>query len=274
MSTSEGYVLNTLQTPEPIKPLYDAIDRGVTTRDSLGEELGFDEERLRDGLNGLRQYRMIGKEDYGFYTAGYAFGTGDDNRDFRLTILHNLTQECVGPDWGKQSVVLLILKYMLEHGVQYFENDDEDLYSTVDDWYRSELGYDPQSSQGSITLNRPKFVNWSRQANFLGLVYKTNGREHAVRPDPELIEASIRLAADGDEYLGIREYFGWLQQNLLPITLQDGAVPAPLARLLFELVRDGTVRLVERGDAGAVGLNDVPRRSGIDTEANTIEVVS
>lgn len=274
MSTSEGYVLNTLQTPEPIKPLYDAIDRGVTARDELEAELGFDEERLSDGLNGLRQYRMIGKEDYEFHTVEYAFDTGDDDRDFRLTILHNLARECTGPDWGKQSVVLLIYKYMLEHDVQYFENNDTGLYDRIDDWYRSELSYDPQSSQGSITLNDPKFVNWSRQANFLGLVYKTTGREHAVRPTPELIEASVRLAADGDDYLGIREYFEWLQTNLLPVTLQEGTVPAPLARLLFELVRDGTIRLVERGDAGAVGLDDVPRRSGIDTEANTIEVVS
>jgi hypothetical protein len=274
MSTSEGYVLNTLQTPEPIRPLYDAIDRGITTREKLEAELGFDDERIRDNLNGLQQYRMIGKEEYEYHTAGFAFDTGDDDRDFRLSILHNLARECRPPDWGKQSVVLLIYKYLLEHGIQYFENDDEDLYDKIDDWYRNELGYDPYSSQGPITLNRPKFVNWSRQANFLGLIYKTNGREHAVRPDSDLIEASIRLAADGDTYIGIREYFGWLQEHLVPVELQDGAVPPSLARILFELVREDVIRLVERGDAGAVDLDDVPQRMGIDAEANTIEVMS
>lgn len=272
MSTSEGYVLNTLQTPEPIRPLYDAIDRGITDEEDLLEETGFDKNRLDNARNGLRQLRMIGRDEYEDYTADLAFDTGDRDRDFQMTILHNLSQECTPPDWGKQAVVLLVYEYMLNKNVQYFENNDEALYNNIDDWYRQEREYDPQSGQGSITLNRPKFVNWSRLANFLGLVYKTNGREHAVRPDPDLIVNSIRLAADGDEYVGIREYFEWLRESLFQVRLQNGAIPEPLARVLFNLVRDGEIELVERGDAGAVKLSNVPPRVGIDADANTIEV--
>jgi hypothetical protein len=273
MSTSEGYILNALQTPEPMRPVYEAIDRGYSTKEDILEETGLSEGLFDQAWSGLQLLRLVGREDHEYYTADLVWDTGHRSRDFRMTALHNLAQECTPPDWGKQAAPLLIYQYLLEEDIQYFENNDEGLYTEIDDWYRSEKGYDPQSSQGSITLNEPKFVNWSRQAAFLGLIYKTNGREHALRPDPQLIEESIRLAADGNRYVGMRAYIDWLQDNLIQVSLTaDGRIPTALARTLYNLVRDDRIRLVERGDAGAIGLSNTPSSEGIDTEANTIEL--
>lgn len=270
---SEGYILNALQTPASMRPIYDAIDRGVANEDQLRSETGLSEKLFDQARAGLRLLRLVGRENGDYYTADFACDTGNRDLNFRLTALHNLAQECDPREWGKQSVVLLVYEYLLENNIQYLENNDRALYEDIDDWYRQEQGYDPQSSQGSITLNEPKFVNWSRQAAYLGLIYKTNGREHAVRPDPELITASIGLAADDDGYVGLAEYVEWLNNNLIRVSLTpSGRIPAPLARSLYNLVRDGWIRLVERGDAGVVGLQNTPGRAGIDAEANTIEL--
>lgn len=275
MSTSEGYILNALQTPTPMRPIYDSVDRGHTTKEAIIEDTGLAENIFDQAFQGLQLLRLIGRKEHEYYAADLEWETGDAKLDFQLSALYNLSQECTSEDWGKQAVVLLTYQYLLQKDVQYFENNDEGLYTNIDDWYRSEKGYDPQSSQGSITLNKPKFVNWSRLADYLGLIYKTNGREHAVHPDPRIVRESIRIAADGNEFIGIRSYVRWLQENLLQVELTgDGRIPAPFARVLYNLVRDGHIRLVERGDEGAVGLNRVPLRDGIDSEANTIEVLS
>jgi hypothetical protein len=93
-----------------------------------------------------------------------------------------------------------------------------------------------------------------------------------------MVYQSIRLAIEdegAEDRVTIVDYVGWLRDNLLLVELtDDGNVPSPLARVLFNLVRDGRIRIVERGDVGAVGLNGVPRREGIDKEANSIGVVA
>jgi len=150
------------------------------------------------------------------------------------------------------------------------------LYDEINAWQRREKNYVPQSKQGEIDLNKPKFVNWSRLVDFLGLVHKARGREHLVYPDPRIISTSIELAIkeEGtDDRIEIKQYLRWLRNNLLQVDIiGEGAVPAPLARVLYNLVRDGEILLTEYGDAGAVKLDRTPGRSGIDKEANTIEV--
>jgi hypothetical protein len=275
MSSSEGYILNALQTPPPIQPIYDSLQAGNTTREAIMEDTGIEEGTFDQAFQGLQLLRLVGREEHEYYPADLTWETGDHRLDIRMTALHNLAAECTPNDWGKQAVVLLSYQYLLKEDIQYFENDDEGLYTAIDDWYRQEKRYDPQSSQGSIHLNKPKFVNWSRLLDYLGLIYKTTGREHAVYPDEAIVRESIRLAADDDEYVEIRDYLHWLQRNLIQVELtRDGSVPAPFARVLFNLVRDDHIRLVERGDAGAVGLSRVPSRDGIDPAANTIKRIS
>lgn len=277
MSSSEGYILNAVQTPGPLYPVYRSIGRGNETKATITSDTGI-EAGLDAALDGLRLLRLIGREDGAYYTSDYVWETGDHRRDFKLSALHHLTQECDPGAWGKQAVVLLNYRYLLDNEIQYFENNDQALYSDIDTWFQSELKYTPQSSAGRITYNDPKFGNWTRLVHFLGLVHKVRGREHTVYPDPDLIETSLGLAVadrgldvDGTPGIEIEQYLRWLRENLLYVDqTADGQVPEGLARILFELVRDGAIQVVEYGDAGAIGLGGVPPYDGIDNEANTI----
>lgn len=276
MSSAEGYILNAIQTPGPLLPVYRSVDRGNRTKTMIEEDTGID-AGLDATLDGLLLLRMIGKEDGEYYTSGYEWETGTSDRDFKLTVLHNLARECVSGSWGKQAVVLLNFSYLLENDIQYFVNNEEGLYTKIDDWFK-EINYTPQSQAGRIVHNDNKFANWTRLVHFLGLVHKIRGREHTVYPAPELVRASLELAVDdrgidvdGTPGIEVEQYLRWLRQNLLYVNqTSDGNVPEGLARVLFELVRDGEIRFVEYGDAGAVGLGGVPPYEGIDREANTI----
>jgi hypothetical protein len=273
---SEGYILNALQTPAVLRPVYESVRSGNVTKDAIKEDTRLGKNLLEQGLNGLQLVRLLGRDEGKYYVIDPPWELDDDDLAFRMAILHNLADECTPNDWGKQAVVLLNYQYLLQEDIQYFENDDEVLYDEINAWQRREKNYVPQSKQGEIDLNKPKFVNWSRQVEYLGLVHKARGREHLVYPDPDMVEASIEIAveeAGADGRIGIRQYLGWLRENLLQVeTTDEGAVPTALARILYNHVRDGAIRLTEYGDAGAIKLDRTPRRDGIDKEANTIEL--
>jgi hypothetical protein len=282
MSSAEGYILNAVQTPGPLYPVYKSVASGHRAKEAIKADAGVD-SNLDATLNGLRLLRLIGREDGEYYTSGYEWDTGSDERDFKLTALHNLAQECDESDWGKQAVALLNYSYLLENNVQYFENNEEPLYNDkngIDSWFAA-IDYRPQSQQGRITHNDNKFANWTRLMHFLGLVHKVRGREYTVYPNPDLIRTSLELAVDdlgieigGAPGIEIERYLHWLRENLLYVTkTPDGQVPEGLARVLFELVRDNEIEVVEYGDAGAIGLGGVPPYDGIDNEANTIKLV-
>jgi hypothetical protein len=276
MSETEPYILNAVQTPAPLRTVYRSIERGNTTKEAIVEDTVLDENLLNQGLTGLRAIGLIGRQEPDYYTVDLPWHTGDDGLDFRLGVLHELAADTDELDWGKQSVVLLNYQYLLQEERQAFESDDSTLYETINRWHR-EQGYVPRSQQGKIDLNGPKFNNWARLVTFLGLVYKANGRTHTMYPDPDIIEQSIRLATDADSNsnrITIVDYIHWLQENLLLVDLtSDGNVPASISRVLFDLVREDRLRIVESGDVSAVGLNGIPRRAGIDREANSLEVM-
>jgi hypothetical protein len=275
MSSSEGYILNAVQTPGPLYPVYRSIESGKGTKSEIREHTSIN-SGLDAALDGLQLLRLIGREDGEYYTSLYQWDVESDELGFKLTALHNLAQECIG-EWGKQAVVLLNYSYLLQNDIQYFENNEERVYSDIDDWFK-EVGYQPQSKKGVITHNDLKFGNWTRLVHFLGLVHKVRGREHTVYPDPELIRKSLEFATteagtdvDGAPGIEIEEYLRWLRENLLYVeSTPDGDIPEGLARVLFELARDREIRIVEYGDAGTVGLGGVPPYNGIDRQANTI----
>lgn len=276
MSETEAYILNAVQTPAPLRTVYDAIDRGNTTKDELQADTALSDDLLGQGLTGLQIVGLIGRQEPDYYTVDLPWQTGDDNLDFRMGILHNVAVDATPGDWGKQSALLVNYRYLLDENIQVFDNDDSVVYREMDN-LAEDLGYSPQSKQGVIKMNDVKFVNWSRLAAYLGLVYKANGRTHTMYPDEDLIYHSVRLAieANGGERVGLEEYVDWLNDNLLLLSLtSDRNVPGPLSRVLFNLVADGRIRVVESGDAGAVGLMNVPTREGIDRDANAIEVVA
>jgi hypothetical protein len=278
MSSSEGYILNAVQTPGPLLPVYRSIADGAETRDEIAADTGID-SGLTAALDGLQLLRMIGKEAGEYYAQPYEWDGGDDAWSFKLTALHNLAQECVEGAWGKQAVVLLNYHYLLENDIQFFENNEEPLYTDIDAWFKT-IDYQPRSQQGLITHNDEKFANWTRLVHFLGLVHKVRGREHTVYPHPSLVRSSLELATadsglsvDGAPAIEIDRYLQWLRENLLFVrTTADGTIPEGLSQVLFELVRDKEIRFIEYGDAGAVGLGGVPPYDGIDSQANTITI--
>ncbi|MFD1646885.1 hypothetical protein [Haloarchaeobius litoreus] len=275
---SEGYILNAVQSPGFLRPVYEAVQEGSATRDEIRSTTGLHEDAVKQATDGLRYVRLLGKEDGEYYTGSLPWKTGDEELSFRMAILHNLAAECDPSDWGKQAVVLLNYQYLLEKDVQYFQNDDQVIYGEINDWHRSEKDYVPMSKQGEIDLNKNKFVNWSRIVTYLGLAHKARGREHTVYPDPEIVETSIRLAIEdsgSDGRIEIKQYVDWLSEELLPVSLRsDGSIPPAFSRVLYNLVRDERIELVEYGDAGAVSLAGTPGRPGISADANAIEVVS
>ncbi|QSG02812.1 hypothetical protein [Natranaeroarchaeum sulfidigenes] len=275
---SEGYILNALQTPGVLRPVYESVCRGNGTRLTVRHDTGLDRDAVQQATDGLRYVRLLGQEDGEYYAADIPWEIESDALEFRMAVLHNLAQECTPGDWGKQAVVLLNYQYLLEKDIQYFKNDDSVLYDSINEWHRNEKNYIPMSQQGEIDLNKNKFVNWTRIIAYLGLVHKASGREHTVYPDPDIVETSIQLAIEergSNGRIEIEKYLDWLRKNLFPITrTSSGELPASLSRILYNLVRDGTISLVEYGDAGAVSLARTPRRDGIDAEANTIEVMS
>lgn len=275
---SEGYILNTLQTPALLQPVYESVQHGSVTRAEIADDTGLNDEAVQQATDGLRYVHLLGREDGEYYVVDPPWSFNDSDLEFRMAVLHNLAGECTPGDWGTQAIVLLNYQYLLQEDVQYFRSDDEVLYDAINTWHRDNKNYVPMSSQGEIDLNKNKFVNWTRIVDYLGLVHKARGREHTVYPDPEIVAASIELAVDDDGTDGrieISGYLAWLRENLLPVELtSSGDVPAPLSRILYTLVRDGRLRLVEYGDSEAVSLARTPRRDGIATEANTLEVVA
>lgn len=275
---SEGYILNTLQTPALLRPVYNSVYRGNVTESAIRDDTGLDEKAVQQATDGLRYVRLLGRENGEYYAAAIPWEIEDNSLEFRMAVLHNLAQECTPDDWGKQAVVLLNYQYLLEKDVQYFKSDDPVLYDSINKWHRDEKSYVPMSQQGEIDLNKNKFVNWTRIVAYLGLVHKASGREHTIYPNPKVVDASISLAVEErgtDIRIEIERYLDWLRENLfLVTTTSESKVPAALGRVLYNLVRDGNIHLVEYGDAGAVSLARTPYRDGIDPEANTIEITN
>jgi hypothetical protein len=273
---SEGYILNTLQTPAFLHPVYESIRSGNRTREEIETHTGLETDPVQQATDALRYCRLLGKEDGEYTEVAPKWELPNQSLAFRMSILHSLAQECRPGDWGKQAAVLLNYQYLLQEDIQYFENDDQAVYDAINEWHRTEKNYTPMSQQGEIDLNKPKFVNWSRFVDYLGLVHKARGREHTVYPDPEIISTAISLAITerGEKRrIEIETFLDWLQENLLAVSLtSDGNVPASLSRVLYNLVRDGDISLVEYGDAGAVSLARTPTHDGIDADANTLEV--
>lgn len=276
MSDSEAYILNAVQTPTALRTVYDAIERGYTTKEALRADTCLSGDLLDQGLTGLQIVGLIGRQEPNYYPVEFPWQTGDDDLDFRMAILHNVAADAISGDWGKQSVLLLNYQYLLDEDVQVFETKDRTVYEQMDE-LASERGYRPESKQGPITMNDVKSVNWARFATYLGLIHKANGRTHTTYPDEELIYQSVVLATGSEvgERITLEAYLEWLNDNLLLLSLtDDGNLPGPLSRVLYNLVADGRIRIVESGDAGTVRLLNVPTREGIDRDANSIEVVA
>ena len=286
MSTSEKYVLNTVQNPKLLEIAYRSIERGNRSEDELAADTGLstdeDSGTLGQATDGLLTFGLVGKTDYEYSAEPLAFDTGDWRRDFMMTLLHNVARDADESDWGKQSVVLLNYEYLLANNVQYFQGTDNELIDKIDRWHQ-ELGFTPRNKQGNRQkLNSEKFNHWRNQAEYLGLIHPTRGTSstYTVAPNPELVCTSVKEACkevgDGDGIETV-DYLTWAATNFLRIPLTtEREFTEPVARTFYRLARQGALEFVKRGDEGEIGFQGVPttKNDRIAKNANYIRMHS
>ena len=272
------YALNTVQNPELLEVAYRAIQAGAKTESVLEEALAIDSDTVGLITSGLRIFNLGGKSDFEYELTSLGFEAGSFLNEFRLHILNSVASEANSNDWGLQSAVLLNLEYLLKENETRFVQSDEGLIKRIDDWH-VEQGYEPQSSSGRMELNRPKFSLWTNQATYLGLLhgYK-EGRKNAytVRFDPDLVRETIEIGAEqageGDG-INFNEYLKWLSKTFIrvPITAEN-AIPKPFARTLYELVRNGKLKITKSGDPTALDLPGIPAHENIAKTPNYLRI--
>lgn len=282
---TEGYILNAVQTATPLPIVYRSVERGNGTAGEIEDDTRLSENQVTNALSGLRLVRLIEKVDRYRTVDTTVSDRFDDRRQFQLSVLHNLTLEAqpASNEWGKQSAIIVNFEHLVESNTQLFNRTDQAVADDMDTFQR-ELNYHPDDGQGDRNdMNADKLTNWTRTADLLGLVRQVQGTDYATAPDPWLLHTTMRLATeelsdpspDDSEHpcIEIQDYFRWMQENFLRISLtDDGKVPEILARTFEYLSRSDAIRLVEAGDAGAVGLSNVPTPRTMDPTANSIEV--
>ena len=282
---TEGYILNAVQTATPLPIVYRSVERGNGTAAEIEADTRLSENQISNALSGLRLVRLIEKVDRYRTVDVTVSDRFDDRRQFQLSVLHNLALEArpASDEWGKQSAIIVNFEHLVDSNTQLFNRTDQAVADDMDTFQR-ELNYHPDDGQGDRNdMNTDKLTNWTRTADLLGLVRQVQGTDYATAPDPWLLYATMRLATeelndpspDDSEHpcIEIQDYFRWMRENFLRISLtDDGKVPEILARSFEYLSRLDAIRLVEAGDAGAIGLSNVPTPRTMDPTANSIEV--
>jgi hypothetical protein len=275
--TDDGYVINTIQNPQSLKPVYDAIDRGNTTDAAIQEETALGSSAVDEGVKGLQRLGLLDSKDEEYDVQGYTWSTGQDILDFQLTALENLAGSLTPPDWGKQAVFLLNYAYLIKEDNQRFKDNDASLRRQMDQWERDTLDYYPMYRNDRIDLNKNKMENWGRLALYLGLLHKYDSREYIVSPTPAIIYQSIKRACDEEgrrvdeaPTIELPAYLEWLRTNLIYLPEDVNGVPAVLSRALYTLLQQDRIKLAELGDQGAVDFERIPAHDRRESAANTI----
>lgn len=275
--TDDGYVINTIQNPQVLKPVYDSIDRENTTDDAIIEDTALGSSAVDEGVKGLQRLGLLDTKDEEYEVREYTWSTGRDMLDFQLTALENLAGSLTPPDWGKQAVFLLNYAYLIKEDDQRFMDDDSSLRRQMDQWERDTLDYYPMYRNSRIDLNKNKMENWGRLALYLGLLHKYDSREYIVSPTTAIIHQSIVRACteegrtvNGEPTIELPAYLDWLRSNLLYIPEEITRVPAVMSRALYTLLQQKRIKLAELGDQGAVDFERMPTHNRRESAANTI----
>lgn len=279
--TDDGYVINTIQNPQSLKPVYDSIDRGNLTDEAIQEDTALGSSAVDEGVKGLQRLGLLDSTDGEYEVEEYTWSTGQETLDFQLTALSNLADSLTPPDWGKQAVFLLNYGYLIKEDSQRFKDDDASLRRQMDQWERDTLDYNPMYRNDRIDLNKNKMENWGRLALYLGLLHKYDSREYIAAPNPAIIHHSIKRASsergrsvDGEQTIELPSYLDWLRSNLLYLPEDITSVPAVLSRTLYTLLQHEQIRLAELGDQGAVDFDRMPTHDRREAAANTIVLTS
>jgi len=277
----QGYLLNTIQNPRSLKPVYESVNRGNTTDDEIVNDTGLSAAAVDEGAKGLQRLGLLDSKDEEYTVRDYTWSTGDEILDFQLTSLEHLASSLTPPDWGKQAVFHLNYGYLIKEDYQRVNDNDEAIRKQMDRWERDTLEYYPTYRGDRIDLNPNKMENWGRLATYLGLLHQYETHEFTVYPDPSLIYHSIKRAhdaagrtVDGNPVIEVPTYLHWLSNNLLYLPDDTGSVPAILSRSLYQLMNEERIRLAEIGDQGAVAFDRMPTHNRREQSANSIVITS
>lgn len=277
----QGYLLNTIQNPRSLKPVYESVNRGNTTDDEIVDDTGLSAAAVDEGAKGLQRLGLLDSKDEEYTVRDYTWSTDDETLDFQLTALEHLASSLTPPDWGKQAVFHLNYAYLIKEDYQRINDNDEAVRKQMDRWERDTLEYYPTYRGDRIDLNPNKMENWGRLATYLGLLHQYETHEFTVYPDPSLIYHSIKQAhdaagrtVDGNPVIEVPTYLDWLSNNLLYLPDDTGGVPAILSRSLYQLMNEERIRLAEIGDQGAVAFDRMPTHNRREQSANSIVITS
>lgn len=272
------YALNEVQNPRLLEIAYQAIEEGAKTEEDLKAAIAIDQDKIKLINSGFGVFNLGGKSDFEYQLTPLKFDASTFRNEMRLHILHSIASRARPNDWGLQSVVLLTIEYLLRNEVTRFAQIDTSLRTKIDNWH-VEIGYEPQSGNGRMKLNKTKFSLWTNQAEYLGLLYyfkEGNKGNYIVRFDPSLIFDTIQIAVEehGEgNGIGFGQYLDWLNDTFLRIPLShEGAVPRPFARALYQLVTDGDLQIVKSGDPAAIGLPGIPAHKNIAPTSNRLKI--
>jgi hypothetical protein len=279
--TDNGYVINTIQNPQSLKPIYDSIERGNTTDEAIQEDTALSSSAVDEGMKGLQRLALLDSKDEEYKIREYTWSTGQDMLDFQLTALENLAESLTPPDWGKHAVFLLNYAYLIKEDSQRFKDNDASLRRQMDQWEQDTLDYYPMYRNDRIDLNKNKMENWGRLAMYLGLLHKYDSREYIVSPAPAIIYQSIKRACaeegrtvNEEPTIELPAYLDWLRTNLLYLPNDINKVPTVFSRALYTLLQQERIKLVELGDQGAVDFERMPAHDRRESAANTIVLTS
>ncbi|WP_324665780.1 hypothetical protein [Haloarcula sediminis] len=277
----QGYLLNTIQNPRSLKPVYESVNRGNTTDDEIVDDTGLSDAAVDEGAKGLQRLGLLDSKDEEYTVRDYTWSTDDETLDFQLTALEHLASSLTPPEWGKQAVFHLNYAYLIKEDYQRINDNDEAVRKQMDRWERDTLEYYPTYRGDRIDLNPNKMENWGRLATYLGLLHQYETHEFTVYPDPSLIYHSIERAhdaagrmVDGNPVIEVPAYLDWLSNNLLYLPDDTGGVPAILSRSLYQLMNEERIRLAEIGDQGAVAFDRMPTHDRREQSANSIVITS
>lgn len=272
--SNEDYLLNVVRNPVALRVVYDSIADTHLTEDDISENTGLTGSNLSDSLTGLRLYGLIESSGYEYLTVDFQYQI-DPRLDFQLAMLNNIAKKCAEADgWGQQGAIPLTLAYLFESNLQVFSYSDGALVTAIDK-YHQRLGYKPQTSAGRAKLNTDKFNNWAKQAAFLGLIHKAKGSQFTVAPTPELIHATLQIAAEQlSNPVPLEEYIEWLQDEFIYVPLSnENTLPDSFSRVLFTLARRNHISLTRYGDYMTIDLSGVPQSNVVFSgKVNAIEV--
>ena len=148
-----------------------------------------------------------------------------------------------------------------------------------------ERDYVPRDRQGEPNdMNDRKLQNWVFFADFLGVVRKLKGKEYTTYLSPDFVYSLLRIgtsnlpdqasSSSNPPAISIRDWLEMVSEHFFPIELTPtNDIPMILAQTLVDLSEQSWIQIVEAGDQGPIGMQNLPTPTSMDAEANSIRLL-